>query len=196
MAAKKKMLKTETEEKISTKTNSLAYQGRVKFQVLHGSKVISTKNYSNSGLPDLFKYLSHALAGVQYSALRPCKVAIFECSTKDVYADPTAFVWSDAVENKALVEASPYVIYDATPVVTTTATGSITTFRFKIPFNWLYRKTFNTLGLFTENNSPCAYYLFTTETGDGKKRWDPQVLTDITGNYSLVIEWAMEISNK
>lgn len=196
MALKKKKLKKDLEEKLPLQTNSLAYQGKVRFQVLHGDKVISTKNYSNNGLPDLFKYLSYALAGVQYSALRPCKVALFECSTKDIYADPTAFVWSEAIENKALVEASPYVVYDATPVVTTTAAGSTTTFRFKIPFNWLYRKTFNTIGLFTENNSPCAYYLFTADNSDGSKRWELQNLSDITGNYSLVIEWVMEISNK
>lgn len=195
MATKKKT-KLEPKDITSTQLDTLSYQGKVKFQILHGNKIISTKHYSNNGLPDLFKYLSYALAGVQYSALRPCKVAIFQCSTKDAYADPTAFNWNTAVEDKALAEVSPYVVYDATPVVASTTKGSSTTFRFKIPFNWLYRKTFNTLGLFTENNAPCAYYLFTKENSDGSKKWDTQELDDIAGNYSLIIEWTMEISNK
>jgi hypothetical protein len=90
---------------------------------------------------------------------------------------------------------SPYVVYDAAPVIKSLGTQCTTTFRFKIPFNWLYAKKFNVLGLFTENNTACAYYLFTKES-DGTKTWDTQELTDITGNYSLIVEWTMEVSNK
>jgi hypothetical protein len=50
--------------------------------------------------------------------------------------------------------------------------------------------------LFTEGNAPCAYYLFTKKNSDGSKKWDTQELDDIAGNYSLIIEWTMEISNK
>ena len=196
MAKKKKTITTVLPEEItSTQLDSLAYQGKVKFQILHGDKVISTKTYSNNGLPELFKYLSYALAGVQYSALRPCKVAVFLCSMQDDFSEPTGFNWNTAIEKKALAEVSPYVVYDATPIVASTTKGSSTTFRFKIPFNWLYRKTFNVLGLFTETNAPCAYFLF-TEDSNGKKNWAPQSLEDVTGNYSLIIEWTMEISNK
>ena len=60
----------------------------------------------------------------------------------------------------------------------------------------LYRKTFNVIGFFTENNSACAYYLFTKDGSNSTKEWEPQELDDVTGNYSLIIEWTMEVSNK
>lgn len=180
---------------VTTQVNSLSYQGKVTVQVLHGDKVISTKKYTNNGLPDLFKYISYALAGTSYNALRPCKIALLSCPTTSGYSNPTTFDWNLAVSNNALVEVSPYVVYDASPVVTSTSSGYATIFRFKIPFNWLYRNSFNVLGLFTENNSACAYFLFTKDSGD-TKAWDVQKLTDVTGNYSLVVEWTMEISNK
>ena len=194
--ARKTKKKTEQQKTLSTQVNSLAYQGKVKCQITSGNKIISTKYYSNSGLPDLFKYISYALTGTFYSALRPCKVALFDCNTKGTYADPAAFTWKSAIDDNALDEVSPYVVYDATPIVTASSESCSTTFRFKIPFNWLYKKTFNVIGLFTENNSPCAYYLCTEDGGNGKKIWAGDPLEDVTGNYSLIIEWTMEVSNK
>ena len=195
--AKKQSNRPVTAKDVTTaQTNSLAYQGKVKLQVLHGNKVISTRNYLNKGLPDLFKYISHALAGVSYNALRPCKVALFYCTENGQYESPTTFDWNEALRNKALLEVSPYVVYDAAPVVTIAAgDGYSTTFRFKIPFNWLYKKSFNVIGLFTENNTSCAYYLCTKQVDDNLV-WETQDLKDVTGNYSLIIEWTMEVSNK
>ena len=191
----KKQKNNTSQEVLTTQVNSLSYQGRVTVQVLHGDKVITTKKYTNNGLPDLFKYISYALAGTSYNALRPCKIALLSCPNTGGYANPTTFDWNTALNNNALVEVSPYVVYDASPVVTSTSTGYATIFRFKIPFNWLYKNSFNVLGLFTENNSACAYFLFTKDSGD-TKIWDTQNIGDVTGNYSLVVEWTMEISNK
>lgn len=184
----------------ATQNNSISYQGKVKLQLLHGTKVISTHNYLNKGLPDLFKYISNALAGVSYAPLRPCKVALFYCATDTgSYTQPAAFVWEDAYKNNLLTEVSPYVVYDASPVVSANGEGYATKFRFKIPANWLYKQAFNVIGLFSENNTSCAYYLCTEPDGEGVK-WATKDLTqelrDITGNYSLIIEWTMEVSNK
>lgn len=195
----KRVKKTKAQKICPAQPDSLAYQGKVKFQILHGNKVISTKNYSNSGLPDLFKYISYALMGTFYSELRPCKVVLFDCkftATGEKYEKPTSFIWETAYKNNELDEVSPYIVYDATPVTTSAADSCSTTFRFKIPFNWLYKKTFNVIGLFTENNSPCAYYLCTTEDSSGNKQWAVEELPDITGNYSIIVEWTMEVSNK
>lgn len=195
MARKKKVTVKALKDSITTQTNALAYQGKVKFQIMHGNKIISTKDCLNSGLPDLFKYISYALAGTLYSALCPCKIALFNCTTVDKYEDPATFTWAEAIQDSALTEVSPYVVYDAAPVIKSSGTQCTTTFRFKIPFNWLYAKNFNVLGLFTENNTACAYYLVTKEI-EGKKTWDTQELENITGNYSLIVEWTMEVSNK
>jgi hypothetical protein len=200
--AKRKQQKTvvASETATTSQINTLSYQGKIKLQILHGNKIISTKTCTNHGLPELFKYISHALAGTTYTALRPCKVALFNHPSKDDHVDPATFNWAESRDKNILKEASPYVVYDATPVVTGVAGSYATVFRFKIPFHWLYSPTFNVLGLFTENNSACAYYLFTKEVGN-KTEWDVQDLKEITGkdlscNYSLVVEWTMEVSNK
>lgn len=204
MAKKPKKLKTKATEITATQKDSLAYQGKVKFQILHGNRVVSTKNYTNNGLPELFKFLGFALAGSYYNSLRPCKVALYDCLATGEYKDPTKFNWTEYSSNSVLEPVSPFVVYDATPVVKADREGYSTTFRFKIPFNWLYKKQFNTLGLFTEDDVACAYYLFTVDTPitteDGKpaiqKDWNPQTLTEETGDYSIVIEWTLKISNK
>lgn len=200
MAKKQTKRAAQARNVTATQNNSISYQGKVKLQLLHGTKVISTHNYLNKGLPDLFKYISNALAGVSYAPLRPCKVALFYCATDTgSYTQPAAFVWEDAYKNNLLTEVSPYVVYDASPVVSAKGEGYATTFRFKIPANWLYKQAFNVIGLFSENNTSCAYYLCTEPDGEGVK-WATKDLTqelrDITGNYSLIIEWTMEVSNK
>lgn len=200
MAKKQTKRAAQANNMTATQNNSISYQGKVKLQLLHGTKVISTHNYLNKGLPDLFKYISNALAGVSYAPLRPCKVALFYCATDTgSYTQPAAFVWEDAYKNNLLTEVSPYVVYDASPVVSANGEGYATKFRFKIPANWLYKQAFNVIGLFSENNTSCAYYLCTEPDGEGVK-WATKDLTqelrDITGNYSLIIEWTMEVSNK
>ena len=185
-------------ETVSTQINSVGYQGKVTFKVMHGNKVLSAKKYLNQGLPDLFKYLSYALAGTYTPAMRPCKIALFYCN-EDSHS-PANFKWSETFDNNTLLEVSPYVVYDSTPVVKATDEGYATTFRFKIPYNWLYKKTFNVIGLFAENNQACAFYLCTTDaiTEDGTKykAWEAVELDDITGNFSLLVEWVTEISNQ
>lgn len=201
MAKTKKQTKSQLQPEITTaQNNSISYQGKVKLQLLHGTKVISTHNYLNKGLPDLFKYISNALAGISYTTLRPCKVALFYCATETgAYMNPATFVWEDAYKNSLLTEVSPYIVYDASPVISAAGEGYATTFRFKIPASWLYKKAFNVIGLFSENNTSCAYYLCTKPKSDGVE-WDTtdltQELKDVTGNYSLIIEWTMEVSNK
>ena len=115
------------------------------------------------------------------------------------YTNPATFVWEDAYKNSLLTEVSPYIVYDASPVISAAGEGYATTFRFKIPASWLYKKAFNVIGLFSENNTSCAYYLCTKPKGDDVE-WDTTALTqelkDVTGNYSLIIEWTMEVSNK
>jgi hypothetical protein len=54
-------------------------------------------------------------------------------------------------------------------------------------------KKFDVIGMYTDNNEACAYYLFTKEKNT---KWETQELEDVAGNYSLIVEWTMEVSNK
>lgn len=194
MARKKNIKNSKDHIKSTSQVQNLAYQGFIQVHVMHGDKIISSKQYHNKGLSPLFKYICYALAGSYYSDLRPCKIKLFKCpytGNEEINSNPSTFNWVNMRDT--LSEASPYIVYDATPVVKTTESGYSTTFRFKIPFWWLYLKKFDVIGMYTDNNEACAYYLFTKEENT---KWETQELEDTTGNYSLIVEWTMEVSNK
>lgn len=163
----KKQVAETVEVSATTNTQELRYQGRVKLQIMHGSRVISTRNFSNKGLPLIFKYISYVLAGQYYKDMRPTQIKLFnyKVDPNDTSTTPNNFSWDES----KLTAVSPYVVYDATPVVTAVknSEGKVssyaTTFRFKIPYYWLYSKTFNVVGLYSAAQEACAYYLFTNE---------------------------------
>ena len=202
MARQKKTTKkaaTKIVEKVAaSESQIIQYQGNVCVKTLHGNKVISTKNFKNAGLSNLFKFISHALAGNFYPELRPCKVKLYRYTNADNEDHkPSNFKWdgkNGVWGSNQLRDVSPFVVYDATPVVKLENSSYTTTFRFKIPYHWLFEQQYNVIGLFTEQDNPCAYYLFTKD-GEGNE-WEEQELEDAIGNYSLVIEWAMTVSPK
>ena len=197
----KKATTKQVEKLAASELQTLSYQGNVCVKTMHGNKVINTKHFKNAGLPNLFKFISHALAGNFYPELRPCKVKLYRYTNADNGSNsPTNFKWDGvggAWGTNQLKDVSPFVVYDATPVVKLETTQQntqqyTTTFRFKIPYHWLFEQQYNVIGLFTEQDTPCAYYLFTDEDDN----WATQELEDAVGNYSLVIEWTMAVSNQ
>lgn len=207
MARKKKIKQEEIKKELPavSEKQSLQYQGKICVKTLHGDKVISTKYFKNNGLPNLFKFISHALAGSFYPDMRPCKIKLYYADDGDKDSSPQNFKWVKTATEEATPkrEVSPYVIYDATPIVNANVakeTSYSTTFRFRIPYHWIFGDKYNVVGLFTNNDVACAYYLFTkeqtAEDGTITILWDDQELGNPTGNYSLLIEWTMEISNK
>lgn len=199
--ARKKKAKVATDSTVATTPQKIEYQGKLCVKVMCGNKVVSTKSFTNTGLDNLFKFLAHSLAGSFYPDLRPCKIKLYNFlgAYGEASESPDAFKF-DTTSNQ-LEEASPYVMYDATPIVSKDSTSGNykTTFRFKIPSTWLFNSKYNVVGLFSATNDPCAYYKFTTEKTVNTKTentWDNQSTEEIKGNFSLIIEWTMEISNK
>lgn len=185
----KKQVAKAVEVSTTTNTQELNYQGKVSVKVLHGNKLVSTNSFKNKGMPDLFKFISYALAGSFYPEMRPNKIKLFYVDT-NIHRSPSDFKWNgDTATEKH--EISPYVVYDATPVTSLVRESYETTFRFKIPFTWLFGDKYNVVGLFNSKDETCAYYLFTENS-----EWATQRLTEGTGNYSLIIEWTMSVSNK
>ena len=87
MARKKKITKKATTKEVekiaASELQTLSYQGNVCVKTMHGNKVINTKHFKNAGLPNLFKFISHALAGNFYPELRPCKVKLYRYTNAD-----------------------------------------------------------------------------------------------------------------
>ena len=127
MARKKKLNNVATTEEISAtaQKQTLSYQGNICIKTLRGNKVISTKNLKNAGLPDLFKFLSYALAGKFYPDMQPCKIKLYNFTNTEgvTPANFASNLNSEEVE-PFIKEASPYVIYDATPVVEKTSSNT------------------------------------------------------------------------
>ena len=57
----------------SKELDSISYAGKIKVSVERGNKTISTREYHNAGMPNLFKFLCNALAGPFLGHLRPDK---------------------------------------------------------------------------------------------------------------------------
>lgn len=80
MATKKKK-KTNSNSDISLHTSgeqNISYQGTVSVKIQRGNKVISSKTYHNSGMPNLFKFLANCLAGNINVNGKPVKIKLFE----------------------------------------------------------------------------------------------------------------------
>lgn len=163
---------------------NIGYQGSVTVKVMHGNKVVKTREYHNSGMPQLFKFLCAALAGNYSEALRPCKIKLF------YYPDasetmPPAFNWTNAFLGDASIQpkaVTPFIVYDSTPIMRkvkdaeAAAAGEdsyyyTTTFHFRIPFTLISDTIIHMIGFFPNNVyagtevDAAAYYLFTTEDG-------------------------------
>jgi len=204
----------------------IGYQGHVTVSIQHGNRTIMTKTYHNSGMPNLFKFLAMALAGDNTNNLRPVKIKMFKYpgatwDTTDGGQTAKGFSWTKAWTNtsdksptKKLkpVQVSPFVLYDTAPIVTkventfNTTGGNTelteddyhyeTTLHFRIPFSYISDTTIHLIGLYPNNATDnqrdvSAYYLF---ADDGT--WDPLLLDDASGNYSIIIKWTMILTNK
>ena len=68
---------------------NLGYSGKIKLSIKSGKTTIATRNYTNHGTTELFRFLCLCLAG-QYRAadtIRPTKIKLFKSSD-----DPTTSV--------------------------------------------------------------------------------------------------------
>jgi hypothetical protein len=56
----------------------ISYEGIVSVKLQNGrGKTLMSKQYHNTGMPNLFKFICTALAGEFTDALRPCKIKLF-----------------------------------------------------------------------------------------------------------------------
>ena len=188
---------------ISKKEDLIGYSGRVEVKLLRDRKLISSYKYHNKGRGKLFKFLCNALAGNYIERERPCQVKLFYCKKADATdqnekVDPKAFNW-DAPDNE-LTAASSFVSYDAAPVLVKDDENDKykITYHFRIPFTKICNKVIHIVGLYPANvisdkEDASAYYLF----ADAKENaWKPIIVPDLAGNFSLVIDWTLELENK
>ena len=180
-------------ESHSNNTNTLNYSGDITLKILDGDRVISTKEYHNTGTQKLFNFFGSCLRGEFRAAksIRPCRVILFEAGTGEIKDSvPTAEYWNKNTK------ASTAVYYDSTPVVLDTEDGDGTTvqYHFRLPFLSLRSGAIITkVGLYPsiysdEAGDLCAYYYLDQ---------DSYINVPLRGgNYTIVIDWKLTIKNK
>ena len=187
-------------------TQQVNYLGEVTVKLARGNKTLSTKKYTNSGMPGLFRFICNALAGSFSEVACPCQIKLFNYLKADDLQDedsaPSNFNWVTAHETNTLRGCTPYVVYDATPKVKYVADGYYTTtYHFRVPFALISEARIHAVGIYPTNviadgSDAYAYYLFTDNGSDGQPVWSPIELPSSVGNYSIIIDWTMAVMNK
>lgn len=199
---KKSQTKKITETITASGNQPINYLGEITVKVNHGNKTISTKKYSNSGMPSLFKFLCSALAGSYTESLRPCQIKLFTYDRAyDSEATPAAFNWEEAISQGSLIASSPLVAYSNSPKIKRIAGVNgkdyyEVTYHFRVPFTLISNKILHAVGLFPRNEDEIsAYYLFTKKE-EGQTSWESLELSDTAGNFSVILDWTMTVMNK
>ncbi len=196
-------------------TQQISYQGTIALAVRHGNRTLYTREYHNSGLPNLFKFLALALAGNASLATRPVKIRLYNYAPAEedpestAYVSPNNFKWSNSfVGNVKPDPASPFIQYDTTPVIKKVADVENPTdddyhyetiFHFRIPFSYISMNRIHLIALFPNNATDdqldaSAYYKLVDD--EDTNTWKPMVFDDVAGNYSIIIEWTLSLANK
>lgn len=200
---------------------SIGYQGKVSVKIQRGNKIISSKTYHNSGMPNLFRFLANCLAGSISTNGKPVKIKLFEFPSKLINREnsneiksPTEFNWNTIWgKDSSPIVVSPFVSYDSLPLVTSGKstentdqakdaetpienTYYSTTLHFRIPSSYLSGQSVHLIGLYpnsatSDKDDVLAYYLLTDNN-----EWAPIDLSNITSTFSLIIDWTLAIKNK
>ncbi len=199
MGRKKKQTKTKEVQKVEG-TQNINYSGKVTVSILRNNKTISSKTYCNMGRAPLFKFLCNCLAGKYYDTLRPCKIKLFNFTNTQV--SPSNFNWENVDFDTYMEQVSPYITFDATPIIKgvntdddpTTIDKYQVTYHFRVPDAYLVRGQINIVALYsndaTGQKDAVAYYKLAENN-----EWAPIDFTNATGNFSLVIDWTLLLKN-
>ena len=194
MAKRKSKNKNQVAE-VSNK-QSFSYEGSVKMQIQRNGKTISTKTFKNSGRMPLFKFLCNCLAGVYSEQSRPVKLKLFNYTGT---RQPQLFEWDSEEIWQELEVASPFVNYTSSPVVKEDAENGnySATYHFKINDTYISGNRVNVIAIYGSNAvdqklEACAYFVLKNEAG----AWEPIDFSASRGNFSVIFEWTMKISNK
>lgn len=192
--------KKNTQKTVVTSTQQIGYQGSINLNIANGKRTLLTKKYHNSGRYKLFKFLANCLAGNFAEPLRPVKVRLYYLPNATLDEHDPEFIAADEfnfeTQNNKLIAASPFIVYDATPVIDETNENNVKiTLHYSIPFAYISKEKIHIIALYSSNssgtNEASAYYVLKDNDG-----WDPLDLTDIVGDYSIIFNWELAISNK
>lgn len=167
-----------------TNKQQLTYNGNVVTYIeLPNKKRVKIAESHNTGGADLFHFFSECLAGNYSTAaeLRPTKIKL-------LYAETNTTTYEDR---------SDFCAVDEGVKVSSDDNGYYATFHFKVPYALIKpvqeqtKNKVNHFGLYktaeTNNDKYCALYNLGTDTIS---------LVDLGKNYSIIIEWTLQVTNQ
>ena len=166
MARKKKKQAAPAAPVAPEKPLNLGYSGKIKLSIKAGKTTIATRNYTNHGTAELFRFLCLCLAG-QYRAadtIRPTKIKLFYSSdtvdTQVVGTPASGYITNNTAARPLAGSADSYKVV----------------FHFLVPRIYITGEQFNQIALYgTDNdldNNFSALFNLTAKNEQAQVQWD------------------------
>lgn len=185
---------------------AIAYSGKVTLNLKRGSRILSTKQYHNQGLPPLFRGLRDIFRGnvEAIGTTIPHSVALYSFDNDDFANSYSPNIsWSDLCDRDKLGEhllrITPYIPLASSEPREAVDEGTLG-LQFKVDYSQITSgKKVYMLALFPRNretggeSDAIAVYKLTTTTSNGEQEWDPQT---INISSTLLIDWQISFMNQ
>lgn len=164
--------------KISSKSSSISYSGKVEIRRTRGNKVIKTINVKNEGTSELFRLLACALAGYDISGVTPNYIELFSGTDLD-----------DANMKSSCVVRVPA---NNRKVVSDDAGGYSVVLDFHVPYNQITNNA-NILKLYSDTKNTNA--LARVFLGDLEDTNDAEYIIKNDSVSNALITWTLNLQN-
>lgn len=196
--------------KITSNNLNIGYSGKVKIDLVKGTKIIKSKEYTNTGNWPIFYFLGLCLSGEYHKAelYRPKYLRLF--SAGNAGTDPTGIDINNILSNEDNITSLNLILYNQTPHTSKNETtiespngDAETMFKFVVPFTQILNevnKPTNLFVLYDQTNkdvinTPSTYFLLLNEEGKLDDIFS-QEEDLISNDYNLFIQWTINIQNQ
>lgn len=175
-------MKKRTTKKKKAMPNKMAYEGKVKVTLYHGSTAYKTIEKKNEGAMPLFRFFANCLCGNMFANDRPYFIRLYSVNPDNV-DDPSS--WTEITSTAIPLRTTPTVkngVGNDTVVVTE---------EFLIPAATMSEDAANLVVLFSQTNK------------NARANWSARVLLGAgseiqkdSGTTNILVEWSLIIGNK
>lgn len=178
--------------------SAIGYNGNLSVLIKNGNRTISKKAYHNMGHVKLFQFICNCLAGTFTETARPCRIRLYKANNPnsfDASTESDRSTWTDGDVVSSFIYADTTTVPNAPGDGTTTNAYQVT-YHFRIPLAFIQDNIYK-VALYSQIGSAfddiCASFFF---TNSNETAWDPIIISNLRGNFSVIIEWTMTVSNK
>ena len=191
---------TVMETKKSPSAGTIGYKGNINVKVQRGNKIISNKNYHNTGNQSLFRFLCECLAGNYYDDLRPVKIKLFSGSNSEDISNPYSWITNGTEGTVDTPVATPLALTYTNVAAIEDITDNYkytVSYEFKIPYTYINTSVYKAAIYAGNENDKTKWSAIFGFLNEDESGWDPIEITNADQQYyTLVLTWTMTISNQ